>query len=57
MTNIFLPNKEDGARPCFGDNPHFQSDPHWKNLLLFHEYFHADSGKGLGAEYVADMFL
>jgi hypothetical protein len=52
MTKIFLPNNEDGARPCFGDNPHFQSDPHWKDLLLFHEYFHADSGKGLGAEYV-----
>jgi hypothetical protein len=51
MTKIFLPNNEDGARPCFGDNPHFQSDPHWKDLLLFHEYFHADSGKGLGAEH------
>ncbi|CAF1239600.1 unnamed protein product [Didymodactylos carnosus] len=42
---------ENGHRPCFGDDKRYQSDPHWRNLLLFHEYFHGDSGKGLGASH------
>jgi hypothetical protein len=40
----------DGQRPCFGGNP-WALDPHFRDLLLFHEYFHGDSGKGLGAAH------
>ena len=38
----------DGRRPMFGDVRMFQEDPHWRDLLLFHEYFHGDTGAGLG---------
>ncbi len=43
----------DGAngRPCHGGDEHFKSDPHWRDLLSFHEYFHAESGRGLGASH------
>ena len=41
-----------GARPCHGDNnARYASDPHWRDLLLFHEYFHADTGRGVGATH------
>lgn len=40
-----------GKRPCMGENPYYSNDPHWSELLLFHEYFHADTGKGLGASH------
>jgi len=40
---------EQGRRICFGTDARFATDPHWRDLLLFHEYFHGDSGKGLGA--------
>ena len=39
----------DGSCPTYGDIHQFQQDPHWRDLLLFHEYFHGDTGKGLGA--------
>jgi hypothetical protein len=42
---------EAGRRPCFGDDALQQSDPHFKDLLLFNEYFHGDHGKGLGASH------
>ncbi|HEX4520204.1 MAG TPA: hypothetical protein VH063_11550 [Gaiellaceae bacterium] len=42
---------EDGRRPCFGWVERLQSDPAWKDNLLFHEYFHADNGAGLGASH------
>ncbi len=42
---------EDGARPCHGTDALFRDDPHWRELLLFHEYCHADSGRGLGASH------
>ncbi len=42
---------EDGQRPVFGGIEKFQSDPHWHDLLLFHEYFHGDNGAGLGASH------
>src|ERR1700674_5172399 len=48
MTNIFL-RDEKGHRPVFGNLKKFQTDPHWRDLLLFHEYFHGDSGSGVGA--------
>ena len=42
---------EDGKRPCLGDNIQMQTDPHFNNYLLFHEYFHGDNGQGLGASH------
>ncbi len=39
------------ARPCHGTDPRFADDPNWRDLLLFHEYFHAETGKGLGASH------
>jgi len=50
MTSIFLQD-ESGRRPVFGNIERFQTDPHWKNLVLFHEYFHGDSGAGIGASH------
>jgi hypothetical protein len=50
MTNIFLRDKN-GRRPVFGNLEKFQTDPHWRDLLLFHEYFHGDSGFGVGASH------
>ena len=40
-----------GRRPCHGDNARFATDPHWKDLVLFHEYFHGETGKGVGASH------
>jgi hypothetical protein len=42
---------ENGRRPCFGGAELFQSDPHWRDHLLFHEYFHGDDGAGIGANH------
>ncbi len=42
---------ENGRRPVNGDREKFQSDPHWRDLICFHEYFHGDSGEGLGASH------
>jgi hypothetical protein len=42
---------EDGRRPVFGGTERFQSDPHWRDHLLFYEYFHGDNGAGLGASH------
>src|SRR4051812_44505147 len=42
---------EDGRRPVFGGIETFQDDPHWRDLILFHEYFHGDNGAGLGASH------
>jgi hypothetical protein len=50
MTSIFLQD-EKGRRPVFGNLEKFQIDPHWRDLVLFHEYFHGDSGAGLGASH------
>jgi hypothetical protein len=47
---LFEPNS-DGQRPCHGKDPRYQHDPHWKDLLLFHEYFHGETGKGIGATH------
>jgi hypothetical protein len=49
-TNIFLRNK-DGRRPVYGGTRKFQEDPHWRDLVLFYEYFHGDNGAGLGASH------
>ncbi len=42
---------ENGRRPVFGGLEKFQTDPHWHDLLLFHEYFHGDNGAGIGASH------
>ncbi|MEO1760977.1 MAG: glucosidase [Cyanobacteria bacterium J06629_18] len=50
MTNIFL-RDESGKRPVFGGIEKFQNDPHWRDYIYFHEYFHGDNGAGLGASH------
>jgi hypothetical protein len=48
LVNIFR-RQPNGQRPTYGNSTQFQTDPHWRDLLLFHEYFHGDTGEGLGA--------
>jgi hypothetical protein len=50
MMSLFLPDKN-GRRPCHGDEPLFAEDPYWKNLVLYHEYFHGETGRGCGAAH------
>jgi hypothetical protein len=50
LTRIFLQD-ERGRRPVYGGTETFQSDPHWRDHLLFYEYFHGDNGAGLGASH------
>ncbi len=50
LVNIFLPD-ENGRRPVYGSAEKFQNDPHWKEYLLFYEYFHGDNGAGIGASH------
>jgi len=42
---------DEGRRPVYGGSTLFQEDPHWRDLILFHEYFHGDNGAGLGASH------
>jgi Mannosylglycerate hydrolase MGH1-like glycoside hydrolase domain len=49
-SNIFLKDKR-GRRPVYGGTQEFQTDPHWRDLILFYEYFHGDNGAGLGASH------
>lgn len=48
--SIFVPNQS-GARPCHGTDPRYVEDPHWKDLVLFYEYFHGDTARGCGASH------
>jgi hypothetical protein len=50
LTKIFTLD-EQGRRPVFGGAEKFQNDPHWRDYILFYEYFHADNGAGLGASH------
>jgi hypothetical protein len=50
LARIFLADG-DGRRPCHGEDGRYAEDPHWRDLLLFHEYFHGDTGRGLGASH------
>ncbi len=50
LSRIFL-RGPDGRRPVFGGAEKFQSDPHWRDLIPFHEYFHGDTGAGVGASH------
>lgn len=49
---LFVPDAN-GRRPCHGDDPRYQDDPFWKDLILFYEYFDGDTGRGCGARYVS----
>jgi len=50
LASIFMLDK-DGRRPVYGGTRTFQEDPHWRDLILFYEYFHGDNGAGLGASH------
>src|ERR1700741_8907 len=50
LVSIFL-DDDDGRRPCFGGVQRLQTDPRWRDNLLFNEYFHGDNGAGLGAAH------
>jgi hypothetical protein len=50
LQSLFLPDAA-GRRPCNGTENRYAEDPHWKDLLLFNEYFHADTGRGCGASH------
>jgi len=50
LTRIFLRDAQ-GRRPVYGGTRTFQEDPHWRDYLLFYEYFHGDNGAGLGASH------
>ena len=50
LTRIFLRDSS-GRRPIYGGTEKFQTDPYWKDHILFYEYFHGDNGAGLGASH------
>ena len=50
LASTFLAD-ESGRRPCHGDNPRYRNDPHFKDLILFYEYFSGDTGRGFGASH------
>ena len=50
LSSIFL-RDANGRRPVYGGTKKFQEDQHWKNYILFYEYFHGDNGAGLGASH------
>jgi len=50
LTHLFL-RDADGRRPVCGGSERFQQDPHWRDLVLFYEYFHGDNGAGIGASH------
>ena len=56
LASLFLPDA-DGHRPFHGDDTRFGSDPHWRDLVRFNEYFHGDTGRGLGASFQGWTFL
>jgi hypothetical protein len=50
LASMFLRDAS-GRRPVYGGSAKFQDDPHWRDLILFYEYFHGDLGAGLGASH------
>ena len=48
---LLFKRNEQGTKPCHGEDERYVKDPHWKDLMLFHEYFHGDTGRGLGANH------
>ena len=51
QARLDVPRGPDGTRPVYGGTRLFQEDPHWRDLILFYEYFHGDNGAGLGASH------
>ena len=50
--SLRIPVPDDRAsRPCHGTEARYAADPHWRDLVLFHEYFHGDTGRGVGASH------
>jgi hypothetical protein len=63
LIDIFVPDST-GRRPVFGTDEQFQTDSVWHSLIPFHEYFHGDTGRGVGASHqtgwtglVADLII
>jgi hypothetical protein len=50
LSNLFMPNAS-GKRPCHGEDSRYAHDPFWKELVLFYEHFHGDTGSGVGASH------
>jgi hypothetical protein len=50
LTSLFIPGAA-GVRPCHGSVDRYAKDPHWRDLILFYEHFHGDSGRGIGASH------
>ncbi|MCB0015561.1 MAG: hypothetical protein KDE34_26785, partial [Anaerolineales bacterium] len=50
LVNIFV-RDDQGRRPVYGNTDKFQTDPHWRDYILFYEYFHGDNGAGIGASH------
>lgn len=50
LTRLFLKD-EQGRRPCHGNDERYATNPHWRDMILFYEYFHGDHGQGLGASH------
>jgi len=50
LASLFLPDGKNG-RPCHGGATPYAEDPHWRDLVLFHEYFHGETGRGVGASH------
>jgi hypothetical protein len=50
VASLFLRDAS-GHRPCFGTDRRYADDPHWRDLMQFHEYFHAETGRGCGASH------
>ena len=50
LTRTFLPDSS-GRRPVYGGSEKLQTDPYWKDYVLFYEYFHGDNGAGIGASH------
>lgn len=55
LTSLFMADK-DGRRPCHGNEDLYTDDPNWKDLVLFYEYFHPETGRGVGARYKKVIF-
>lgn len=51
LASIFLRDPKTGRRATYGDNEYFQTDPHWRDYILFSEYFNGDTGAGVGASH------
>ena len=51
LVDLYRPGSNGESRPAMAGQPPFHDDPHWQDLLLFYEYFHADTGQGLGAAH------